>query len=69
VCVPASTIISVFTEYNVSYEIELMPSEIAVKMVTRLVNNAAGSILMAKYILQASIKNSKIQKKRIQNKT
>jgi hypothetical protein len=33
-----------------------MPSEIAVKMVTKLVNNAAGSILMAKYILQASMK-------------
>jgi hypothetical protein len=32
-----------------------MPSEIAVKMVTRLVNSAAGSILMAKYILLAQL--------------
>jgi hypothetical protein len=62
VCVPANNITSVSrtrvfeTEYNVSYEIELIPSEIAVKMVTKLVSNAAGSILIAKYILQASAK-------------
>jgi hypothetical protein len=38
-----------------------MPSEIAVKMVTKLVSKAAGSILIAKYILQAS---TKIENKR-----
>jgi hypothetical protein len=65
VCVPAKSITSVSrtrvfdTEYSVLYEIELIPSEIAVKMVTKLVNKAAGSIFIAKYILQAQL--NKIQ--------
>jgi hypothetical protein len=66
VCVPAKTITSVSrtrvfgTEYSVSYEIKLMPSEIAVKRVTKLVSKAAGSIFIAKYIF-ASLKKKSLK--------
>jgi hypothetical protein len=56
VCVQAKTITLVSrtrvfeTEYSASYEIELIPSEIAVKIVTKLVSKATGSIFIAKYI-------------------